>query len=185
MWVLRLIIVKIWRLIILVNLKKLSILICFCLIFTVVAPMNTQKALAETNSTTTSWKPSCDKNKWPYKGKPLSDYNPCLIYTTTTFFSVDELSQISSDLGLGGSLTTLGVAAWEKIARVTLSKTGQGLIATTAITAAADLTVRYMKSKNLKGWNVVRKYNYEVQYGKPGGDLFPVKKWISIEWIPV
>ncbi|MGG3871900.1 hypothetical protein [Brevibacillus laterosporus] len=165
-----------------VNIKKLSILICFCLIFTVIAPMNT---LAETKSTTTSWNPSCDKNKWPYKNKPLSDYNPCLIYSDTTFFSADELAKISSDLGLASGLTALGAAAWQKIAKVTLTKTGYALLASTAITTAAELTLRHMKSKNLKGWNIVTKYNYEVQYGKPGGDLFPVKKWISIEWIPV
>ncbi|QDX91718.1 hypothetical protein EEL30_04630 [Brevibacillus laterosporus] len=168
-----------------VNFKKLSIFICFCLIFTVITPMNTQKVLAETNSTTTSWNPSCDKNKWPYKGKPLSDYNPCLIYTSTTFFSADELSKISADLGIVGGLSALGVAAWEKIAKVALTKTGYGLLAVGAISAGAELMARHMKSKNLKGWNVVTKYNYEVQYGKPGGDLFPVKKWISIEYIPV
>ncbi|MDN9012826.1 hypothetical protein [Brevibacillus laterosporus] len=168
-----------------VNFKRLSILICFCLIFTVVAPMNTQIVLAETKSTTTSWKSSCDKNKWPYKNKPLSDYNPCLVYTTTTFFSADELSKISADLGIAGAITALGVAAWEKIAKVTLTKTGYGLLATGAISAGAELMARHVKSKNLKGWNIVHKYNYEVQYGKPGGDLFPVKKWISIEWIPV
>lgn len=166
--------------------KIFFITLAILLAITVTFTSNVQNAEAASKTTTTAWKTGCDKNSWPYKTKPLSNYNPCLIHTEKTFFSVNELSKISADLGLGGGLASLSQAGYNKLAKEIGKRAiggGGYLLGATALGVGAELMYRNAKSKGIKGWTVEYKYSYAVQYGT--NDLFPTKKTISHKYIPV
>ena len=166
--------------------KVLIFTLIMFLAFAFTLTSNVQDAEAASTTTTTTWKSGCDKNKWPYKTKPLSNYNPCLIHIQKTYFSNSELSKISADLGLGGGLFSLGQAGYNKLAKElgkrAIGGTGIALSAT-AIGVGAEVMYRSAKSQGIKGWNIERRYVYEVRYGVQ--DLFPTKKIISNKYLAV
>ena len=165
--------------------KYLVIFLSMCMILTFTFAINVPDAEASQKSTTFTFKPGCDRHKWPYKNKPLSDYNPCKIYIETTYFSRDNLSTMSADIGLGGGLAGLSQYGYNKLAKQMALRAagGAGLLATaTLISVGAELMYRSAKSSGIKGWYIERRYSYAVNPAK--NDTIPTQKNISMKYIP-
>lgn len=166
--------------------KYVIFVLSMVLTFSLAFGMNAPTAEAAKMTKTTTWKSGCDRNAWPYKTKPRSDYNPCLVHIEKTYFSRDELSKISADLGLGSGLATLGVYGYNKVAtKMALRSVGGAgaFAATAAVGVGAEVMYRNAKVLGIKGWNVDRRYSYKVQ--SHYHDTFPTKVNISNKYVPV
>lgn len=162
--------------------KLLKKILCCVLVISTIAVINPVESSAATKSTKYSWKKGCNKSSWPYKTGTLAKYNPCKVYTETTYFSKKELGKMASDLGYGSGIGGLGVGGWKAITKQMLKRTSYGLAASGTIALAAETMYRGT-SKNIKGWKIVYKYNYERNWAHH--DTIPTRKNISIKWVPV